>query len=337
MESRPSPNVKPDVKSTASARSGGQPGGAGVTTAPVRRYPKPPALLPRFIMLCLRPESWAEAARYPTFFTILPLALALLLSAGLIAAAEMSRTFDTFLSFAQSYDHHAYPPLELHSDGTLSATGPLTDPIRIEFPVSGSLLLIDPTGKTLPETTKVPGVFITDKEMVLLSQEGPAMRFPLAGILDNPMSPVHLPPPGQTRRVDGPSIAAFLQDHRGEFVQWGILAAAMSFLSDGLWAAIMMFLLCPIVMLATAGPRLNPDAPDRRLILPRRAAYRMAAALLIPLVMLSAILRAIGHPVAVLLGGEGSLLFWFFSAGALAIWTGFMARRMYGNRDRRRT
>ena len=52
-----------------------------------------------------------------------------------------------------------------------------------------------------------------------------------------------------------------------------------------------------------------------RLILPRRAAYRMAAGLLVPLVLLDAVLNALGHPVAGLLGGQGAIIFWFLAAG----------------------
>jgi hypothetical protein len=287
-------------------------------------------------MLCLRPESWAEAARYPSHVTLVALALVVVLAAALIAGSDAVRLSGALQDFAQGYDSHPYPALELHSDGTLSADGPLPEPIRIQLPTPGAVILVDPTGKTVPETIKTPGVlFLTDKEILAMSDQGPAFRYSLAGILGGPLSPVALPPAGQTRRIDGAAMQGFLHSHQAIFVGGAIMAGVFTFFAEALWAAVMMFLLCPIVMLATAGPRLNPEVPDRRLILPKRAAYRMAAAVLVPLIALGAVLHASGHPVAALLGGEGSILFWFFSAGALAIWTGFMARRMYGNRDRR--
>ena len=35
----------------------------GVGTPAVRTYPKPPGFLVRMILLCLKPEAWAGAAR----------------------------------------------------------------------------------------------------------------------------------------------------------------------------------------------------------------------------------------------------------------------------------
>ncbi len=66
-----------------------------------------------------------------------------------------------------------------------------------------------------------------------------------------------------------------------------------------------------------------------RLILPRRASYRVAAAVLVPLVMFDGILHAVGHPVNSLLGVEWTSLFWFVAAAGLAVWAGIMARVMY--------
>jgi hypothetical protein len=97
---------------------------------------------------------------------------------------------------------------------------------------------------------------------------------------------------------------------------------------NGIWAFLMMILICPLVLLGAAGPKIG-EGPDRRLILPRRAAYRMAAAVLVPLIVFGGAMQAAGKPVAALLGFEGSTLFWFFAAAALALWSGLLAKRLY--------
>jgi hypothetical protein len=97
---------------------------------------------------------------------------------------------------------------------------------------------------------------------------------------------------------------------------------------NSMWAILMMLLICPLVLLGAAGPKIG-EGPDRRLILPRRAAYRMSAAVLVPLIVFGGALHAMGKPVVALLGFEAATLFWFFSAAALALWTGFLAKRLY--------
>ena len=89
----------------------------------------------------------------------------------------------------------------------------------------------------------------------------------------------------------------------------------------------MIFLLSPMVILAAAGPR--PDSgPDKRLILPRRAACRIVAGLLVPLVLASAGMRAAGHPLSASLH-QFAFFFWMLAAAAMAIWAGVLAKKMY--------
>src|SRR6185295_13494178 len=117
MDSQPSQSPPPNAKSGAV--------GSASTTVPsgpaVHAYPKPAPLLPRFVMLCLRPESWAEAARYPTRFTLIPLLLAVLLGAVGIGISDTWRNVQGMRNFAAGYDSRGYPTLELNSDGVLSA------------------------------------------------------------------------------------------------------------------------------------------------------------------------------------------------------------------------
>jgi hypothetical protein len=97
----------------------------------------------------------------------------------------------------------------------------------------------------------------------------------------------------------------------------------------------MMLMMTPLIILTTASFHGEiPIAGGRHgsLILPRRAAYRMAAAFLVPLVLIAGLLRATGHSVVDAFGLQGGLLFWFLVPMALAIWTGWMARQMYGGK-----
>ena len=297
-----------------------------------RRYPKPPVLPLRLVLLCLRPETWAEVARYPTWVVMVPLVLTVILGTAAAATGQTKRAVDQLREFAASYDSH-YPPLELSSDGTLSVKGDLSAPIRV--PLLGGVVLVDPTGKTRVETIRSESVrvLVTDKELVSVADEG-RTRWTLKSFLTPLLGPGGLPPAGQTRTLDGKTMAQLIDDKVGIAAAMGVGAFIIEAAGEALWVAMMMILACPIIMLAAAGPRLNPDAPDRRLLLPRRAAYRMAAGLLVPLVMLSAILRAIGHPIYESLGLQGAWFFWFFAAGALAVWTGLMAKRMYGRREK---
>jgi len=336
MDSQLPPNVKTEAPTGASPARSGRAVAAG---GPVRRFPKPPAFIPRFLMLCFRPESWAEAARYPTYITLLPLILAIVIGAAAIAGGETSRLVKSLETFAADYDaKNHYPALEINSAGVLSAKGELKEPIRLHLPTME--VLVDPTGKTVADSLKLPPTwFISDREIVLIGPDGPVspmFRGSIANVLSTPFSEFKLPKAGETSVIDQAVLANYIATHKPLFMLSGIGVGVMQIIAEAIWAAVMMFLICPLIMLATAGPRLHGDAPDRRLILPKRAAYRMAAALLIPIILVSAILRAAGHPVYDVLGGQGAMLFWFFSAGALAIWTGIMARQMFLPKDPRR-
>jgi hypothetical protein len=331
MESQPPqsppPNAKPGTTSAiaGSAAPAARPGG--------RSYPKPPPLLLRLIGLCLRPESWAEAAQYPTRFTMVPLFLVIVLGSLGIGVGETWHTFRIVRDFAAGYDAKGYPALEINSAGVLSAKGPLEHPIRLDLP--NTVIYVDPTGKTTADSINTPSLFVNDKELALVGPAGPLFSFALPSVLQ--AYGVTLPDAQKTKTVSSETMVRYLDDHAAPYI-----AAASVFVSlaqaigETLWALLMLFMLRPLIILAAAGPRVNPDAPDRRLILPRRVAYRMAAALLVPLVMLGALLRTIGHPVQDLLGPQGAMLFWLVAAGCLAAYTGLTARKMYGPKERRR-
>ena len=220
----------------------------------------------------------------------------------------------------------------------------MANPIRFESASSTGagdfMVLVDPTGKTVPESVKSSAIFVTDKEILTMPAggDGPVGHMPLSSLYKPPLSMfIDAPPPGTTKIVDGATIQAFLDKKgAGIGVFIGILMTLMLTISNALWAAFMMFLVSPLIMLAAAGGIKAGDGPDRRLLLPRRAAYRMAAALLVPLLILGAGLQAAGHPVMLLLGPQGGTIFWFFAVSALGIWTGIMARKMYGPKEKPR-
>ncbi len=322
----PSPAPQPP-RNPISARSGAAPS-PGLPQAGAlrgtRSYPKPPPLLVRLLLLCFKPEAWAETARYPLHVTLIPLLLAIVIGAIAISYGETSRLVASLQNFAATYEEHHYPPLQLDSKGVLSVDGDLPDPIRFEL--SGMPVLIDPTGKTRPDSLKYNAIVITDKNAVLVSEEGSPFSVPLTTA--SMFLAAKIPAPGTTKIIDGPSLRVFVANRLPNFVFSGALAVVFQVFIDSIWATLMMLLLSPLVTLAAAGPR--PEAgTDRRLMLPRRAAYRMAAGLLVPAVLISAGFRASGHPLQATLG-MFTLGFWFLATGGMAIWTGILARRMYG-------
>jgi hypothetical protein len=280
-------------------------------------------------MLCLRPESWAEAARYPTFVTLLPLIVAILLGALLASTGQTYRQMQSLRQFAATYDQY-YPPMELNSEGVLSVKGELKAPVRV--PVFGGVVLVDPTGRTNPETSRSDRAFalITDKQVVLLSGAEKPSRQMITEYATPPFGAFQLPPKGQVKTIDGAKIRAVVNDGVPQFVVLGVLWAGLQALAEAAWAAAILFMMSPVIMLAAAGVRGPTAGPARMLILPRRAAIRMVAGFLVPLVLFGAILRAFGHGITDILGWNWSMLFWFGATMALAVWTGMMARRMYG-------
>jgi hypothetical protein len=278
-------------------------------------------------MLCMRPETWAEAARYPGWVTLLPLLVALILASFVTAAGATFRMQSALHAFATGYDGAGYPPLEYHSDGTLSVKGELANPIRFELP-EGVVVLIDPSGKTTPESVKSQALLVTNSQILATGEEGSVPLINLTSL--RPLVNFDASAPGTTAKIiDTSSMLGFLNNHRIEMVISSMSSAVIVFLLEALWAVAMIYLASPLVMLAASGGHLSAASRERRLLLPRAAAARMVAAFLVPMVLLNAILHASGHSTTSLLGAEGSLLFWFLACGGLAVWTGFLAKQLF--------
>jgi hypothetical protein len=77
----------------------------------------------------------------------------------------------------------------------------------------------------------------------------------------------------------------------------------------------------------------------RGLMIPRRVAYRIAGAVLVPLVIFSGMLQAVGYPASATLGDEGALILWCVAACVMAAYGGVLARQMFvpANRQEPRT
>jgi hypothetical protein len=219
--------------------------------------------------------------------------------------------------------------MQLSSDGILAVNGELKAPVLV--PMFGAQILVDPTGATKPETVDAQRVIalITDKDVVLFNGPFGFTRHPLTALAASPYELIALPAKGQVKPINGHTIGDLVNAKLPFVVLGALAAAAMQALGEALWVALMIFMICPVIILAAATPRPGGAPAARTLIMPRRAACRMAAGLLLPLVVVGALLRAVGRPVADLLTPQGALLFWFLAALALAIWTGLLAKRMY--------
>jgi hypothetical protein len=289
-------------------------GSAGApAVAEAKRYPTPPALWKRLVLLCLHPESWALAARYPTRFTLVALAVAIVIGAASAGIGDGIRCAMNIQTIAANYDA-IYPtaPLEITAEGLLKATPAFREPILFSLPTVR--LLVDPTCKTTPESIKTQTFLVTDRDMVFCGVPNMTeMRFPLFF--------------GDTGAVTG----AWIREAASS-VAWelGILTFMALTLGNALWAAVMMFLICPLIMLV-AGTGVE------RLMLPKRAAYRMAAAFLVPLVVFSGLMHGAGYWIMQMFGGPDSgLLFWCGPVVVMAVWTALMARKIYGPIVKRR-
>jgi len=261
--------------------------------------------------------------------TLLPLIFAILLGAVLATTCETARHFTRLENFAATYDQY-FPPMELSSDGVLSVKGELKAPVRV--PMFGAESWWIRPGATKPETVNAEGVIglITDKSVVQFYGPLGFARHAITELAAPPYGFIKLPEKGQAKPINGQAIGAWLDNKLPLVVIGAGVVAVMQGMGEALWAGLMMFMICPVIMLAAAARVGGGSGGGRTLIMPRRAAYRMAAGILVPLVMVGALLRALGHPIAETLTPQGALFFWFIAALVLAVWTGLMAKRMYG-------
>jgi len=254
-------------------------------------------------LLCLKPAQWAEAARYPFRITLWPLLLAIVLAAALVGTGVAWRVMPIAHSFAAGYDAKFAP--------MLLANGKLTskDTHGKPFPrltIDGWPVVVDLTGKTAIETLGVDRAVLIDATQISVRGDSAVKRMPLAPVWE--------------LQVDSAGLTSFL-DHYGPLVALtiGSAIAGASILRNVLWAATMILLLAPLVSLGAA----------QRLRIPRQVAYRIAAAVLVPLVLLDGLLELLDRTPTQLVGQEWALLIWTLGAAALAVWAGALAGMIF--------
>jgi hypothetical protein len=309
LPARQPPATPPPLKASQAA-------GQATRTGPPRRpYPKPPSLLRLIGLLCIRPDQWAQAARYPMFVTIFPLALTILLTSIALAVTASGEALTYLHKQARLYDAN-YAPM-VYANGTLSVQTP-GKPLP-HFDSGNDEIIIDPTIKSLPDAS-------SDKlGTILLNDRGLTQRFggvkwsrSYAELKDTPFySSLFFPTDPFT--INSAGLESYLNVRKSAITN---LVALMVFMSsvvrNAAWALFVSLLVVPLVQIAT-----------RRLAIPFRVAWRIALAVTVPLIILDALLNVLGMPLIDTVGPEVTPLIWTGFAAGMAIWAGFLADSMY--------
>ena len=265
----------------------------------------------RLAHFAFRPESWAEALRFPLRYSLVPLVLAIVLAGVVTGTAFGIRIYRYVANFANGYDA-VYAPME-YKDGKLSVLeSPIAGrPIQIDT-AGGGMLVIDPTGQTKPEDLKEQGGVLISQTTVYQCMFGQVTPIPLKEF------PIFADLPDGTR-IDGAFLRREVQTSgRGYAAIFGIMFCTVSVIANTIWSALMIFAAAPVVVIAAAGLRLR-----------YRTAYRVVAAVLVPLVLLGALLIALGLNPAQTMRPEFVPIFWFAATLILAVWAGILAGRMF--------
>ncbi len=110
-------------------------------------------------------------------------------------------------------------------------------------------MLVDASGQTIPGSIKSgQTILITDKEMWVFAQpDSPLFHSTLAE-----MNSV-LPPKGTSELINGTTLQQYLNDHgSGMAAVMATVTAAILFVSNSLWSALMVFLVCIVLYLIMA-------------------------------------------------------------------------------------
>ena len=296
------------------------PGRSGVRPALPKRGPGVARYL---VMLCLRPEQWPQAARYQLRLTLMALLLAVLLVGLGVGIRAGSSVLPAARAFVAGYDRE-HPEL-IYSQGKLAVSG---DPQAAgknlpKLLINGVLVVMDPTGKTTVQGMGERGILIDEKTLTMHgSGEGYDSSVPLKEIEERAKG---LGWAGGEFKINGTTLGQALQKQGAALALGvGLGAAFMEVLGSTLWALVTAFLVIPMVQLVAF-----------RLAMPRRVAFRVSLAVVVPLVVLDGVLKIAGFAVSRALSGEGLLIFWFGCAAALAAWAGWLANAEFSPKTRR--
>jgi hypothetical protein len=267
--------------------------------------------------MCLVPESWAEAGRYPFHVTLWPLILAVVICAGLVGIGQGRLWMGRLRAFAGVYDAR-YAPLQISSAGVLSWAGPVKQPINLANDLQ--TVVVDPTDKTkLDDVKTLYACLVTSKNVQIRYGPIEGVTMPITELAGD-----ELPAAGKTGLINGTNMKEYLDQHEAAYLfTILLLVGGTKILSGGMWCALMIFSIWPLAVIAAR-------TGEGELVIPRRAAVRFAAAVLVPLLMLEGVLEAVGYPVAGTMGVEGAWMFWFVAGGVMSFWAGKMAKGMYG-------
>lgn len=275
-----------------------------------RRYPTPPALTRRLALLILRPEQWAEAARYPFHITLAPLLLVILLAAALTGLSAGLKTLPTARAFAAVYDQR-FPTL-VYENGRLHAE-PSKDKELPRFVLNEVPIVVDPTETTTLDTLSSERAIVVGPDQIAIRPApNVSYKLPLKQLFE-------IPAIASLTRINSAGLLGWLNREGSTLSLWvGVAVAFSTAAANLLWAVVVAFLIMPLVLLG---------APHLRM--PRRIAYRIAAAVTIPLIALDAVMRAFDVAPARLIGAANTPILWFAAAAALAFWAGIIAGRLF--------
>lgn len=317
--------LEPENRSSTGLFTAAQKIRARLTDPPTKTKRAPrratPPVLVRMMHLALRPESWAESLRYRLRYTLTPLLVAIVLAALASGLATGRQSLSAARKFAAGYDA-AHPAMKYeHGKLTVLDQGG-AQPLYIEdLRLAGGKfdLIVDPAGK-------IPSVRYMDRSALIVTADSWIMHVP--GYRQthalNTVAPFATMANGTV--IDGEYLSRSLHRHGWALaLGMGVALFLWQLILHLLWAAVMIYLLAPVLVLAGAALRM-----------PQRIAYRGTAAVCVPIVLLGAVLAALNVGPERVLPAEYVPIFWFAATALLACWTGVMATHMFKPRKRRR-
>jgi hypothetical protein len=299
-------------------------------------------MLARIALLCVRPEYWPQAARFPLSATLWPVVLVGVVMSALVSLSAMRSVMQTYNAFAASYDGQFFP-MQV-SGGKLSrlaTTQPAGAPALVaptftlrNIPYwSGRLAQMKPTQVIFDPDKNVrldvvdgqAMIHITDTEMIWTT---PGSDFYSdsgdAGVARAPLAPLLAPLlADQDVIINGQTLQHATQKKSEIAIAVFLTTFICHCLSSLLWAFLMGVLMIPVVLFSAA-----------RLAMPRHVAFRIGLAVTVPLLVVGGILEATGALAQTSVPADLLPIFWCLCAAGMALWSGILANRIYAPRRR---
>lgn len=271
----------------------------------LRRHLPLRELLGHFALLCLRPEQWAQALKYPVWVSLVTVLLAAFIVAGALGVAQGRVALRVFNDYAARYDQK-HPRMQVIGGKLTVESAP--GKVLPKFQQPGQTLVIEPDPANLIVlTTETP--FFGEKQSWQNTYSLNTMQSFMSQLFGA----------SNNWTIDSAHLTYVAQQY-GWLIVSGVGVISFAFLlgAELLWALIIAFLVCPLVMVG---------APE--LHLPRRVAYRVALAVTVPLMIFDGALKLAGFSPVSVFGGEYTPVFWFIMAAVLAFWAGHLANQQF--------